>query len=89
MLLWHGGHDNDSNQASDDDEEQTNMLQWNEESVAEDDESGARPEDEDEGDIGMPRLIGVVRVEDGIHLNDDVGWDGDDGGQIEDPCGNQ
>jgi hypothetical protein len=77
MSLRHGSHNNDGCNATTQDQEQANVLQLWDQSIEEDDECRAEPQDEDESNIRVPWLNDEARMIYGVHLRQDVCWDGD------------
>ena len=84
--LWHRGDYDDGHDPTDDDKEQSDLVQDGQQAVPEDDKRGAGPGDEDESDVDVPWLDHQVRVVDGVHLHHDVGGDGHDGSEVEHPA---
>ena len=86
MCLRHSCHDDDCNETSNYNQDKPALVEEGKKTIAEDDEGAARPGDYDKGDKDVPGFNCEVRVEDGVHLNDDVGGDGDDRSKVEDPA---
>ena len=86
VLLGHSGHDDDGDEAAANDEEKANVIKDWKDSVGEDDDGGGQPGDEYEGNVYVPWLDDEIRVEDGVHLDGDIGRDGDNGCEIEYPA---
>lgn len=86
MCLWHSRDDYDCDEPSNDNQEKAAFVQHGKETIAENDKDAARPGYDDKGDEDVPRFDGKVRVEDGIHLNNNVGRNGDDRSQVKDPA---
>lgn len=87
MFLWHSSHNDDCDEASKYNQEKAALVQEREEAIAEDDKGAARPGYNDEGHEDVPGFDCQVRVEDGIHLNNHVGGNGDNRSQVKDPAG--
>ncbi len=86
MDLRHRRYHDDSDESTTDDEEKTDIVQCGQNSVSEDDDGAAGPGDDEEGDVDVPRLDDEVRVEESVHLDDDIGWDEHYGCEVEDPA---
>ena len=61
------------------------LYDW-EESVEKDRYSNADPDDYRESDENVPWVDGIVGVVDGIHLDNKLRHDVDDGGEVEEPA---
>lgn len=85
MLFWHTGDDNDCYQASTEDEEETQILEFWYQAVEKNAKGRTNDAQQKEGNVNMPRFDDVVRMEDCIHLNTDIGLNLDNGCKIEDP----
>ena len=86
MLGRHSSDNDDSHEPPRDDKEESRLIEPREEAVSEDDDGAAEPGDEDEGDVDVPGLDFKLGVEDGVHLDYNVGGDRDYGGEVEDPA---
>lgn len=85
MLFWHGCNDDNSDKPSNNDQEQTDVVQHRQQPVPKDDKRGARPSDEKKRNVDVPWFDDKVRMEDGVHLHRNVGRDRDNGSQVEYP----
>lgn len=86
MLLWHSGYDNYCDQEAAEDEDKANILKLRNQSIVEDAEGGADDGQEDKGHICMPRFDYVVWMVDCIHCHNNIGFNLDNRGKIEDPA---
>lgn len=86
VCRWLGRTDDDCNKAAGDDEEKADMIQGWQKTVTENNKRTTAPGDDEKRNVNMPRFDHKIWVEDGIHLDSDVGRDRNDGSQIKDPA---
>jgi len=76
VVSRHGSDDDDRYQSTDNDKEEAAVLEVGNQAIAEDDECGAEPGDENECHVGLPGLDDKVGVEDCVHLHRNIGGNG-------------
>lgn len=75
VLFGHCRNNNDRDQSARDNQKQSDRLQRREQSVAENDECGAKPSNQDEGDVRVPWLDDEAWMKHRVHLGRNVGRD--------------
>jgi hypothetical protein len=85
MIGLHCNHYYDGDNAAAHYQKEPHVLHRGHEAVTEYDKETAAPIDDEERDIDVPRLHDVVGVEDRVHLDSDVGGNGDNRGEVEYP----
>ena len=78
MNFWHCGNNDDSDETTNNDQEETDLIQTWEDSVGKDHDGATEPSNQDKGNIDMPWVDYEIRMEDGVHLNRYIGRDGHD-----------